>query len=1056
LEVNKVFEGDCLEVMRTLQNNCIDTIITDPPYGLEFLGKEWDHGIPGPAYWREALRVAKPGATLMAFGGTRTHHRLMVAIEDAGWEIRDVIMWIYGCLSEDTEILTSDGWKTYDTLFDGSMVACYNISDDTFDFMPIEDIVTYEYEDTAYHIQSDNTDQIVSKNHRCIVERGGKKVFRYAETLEPKESVPILESLQDLWKSFPNTQPYPSKQEQALQNMHLCNQGDKEEEIAIRAKDDAGQVSHLRQGILQERRLGEKVQESLLQSALQWDSTRQGMEKARSQRPGSVVRGDGGTIQAISDGTKQPRLEGGCNLPQKGWELWESVNKICEVSRKIQEYGTARRVCNGTSVNSSSSYQETPKEKGSGASYKPQCRGQQTRKLDVIQEQQRSQAVRASRYTRTDLATITPIHYKGIMWCVKVPSGAFVARRNGKIFVTGNSGFPKSLDIGKSLDKRAIVDCSECDGSGRFLPMGEDWVKELAETENIPYETAVIAYQEKCDNCDGTGKVKGAEREVVGYQKALGNAREKGAAGHYANGINNVTNNKEVVKDGWNITAPATPQALKWDGWGTALKPAYEIILCARKPLKTVPFYDIITEANILLGAMLCLLLSSVKDAETILRSSLTEPNEVNFIFAATIVGLLNTQRSEDLSEKMAMFNSPETVSTCLNIAILWNNLLGTVLNQGSKFTIKTEIEVTTALRTLNSLILPIIPEFIIKGESLAGGLQSNVSNAAKNTTSEKRNTKDIQSVFVAELATWQTDKSGTIANIAAKNLQLIIPSVYSVLKSVTPIPEEKNKITPAYEPIILAMKPNEGSYADNALKWGVAGLWMRGGRVEANDENLIRPVGNGSVNCYEWRNSPNPMHGRPTGGLKGRFPANVIHDGSEEVEAEFAKAGVSSSTNHQRNNQPSLSRSMSGPNTGHVSFDHNDSGSPARFFQQCPPDPTDHPDIARFHYCPKAPRSERSTPGNNHPTQKPLSLMRYLAKLTKTPTGGVILDPFAGSGTTGLAAIAEGRDYILIEKEPEYCEIINRRIAEYTGQEIEVKEIELTETESVKQLSLW
>ena len=71
-------------------------IITDPPYGLAFMGKEWDHGVPGVAYWAEALRVAKPGAMLCAFGGTRTHHRLMCAIEDAGWEIRDCLMWVYG------------------------------------------------------------------------------------------------------------------------------------------------------------------------------------------------------------------------------------------------------------------------------------------------------------------------------------------------------------------------------------------------------------------------------------------------------------------------------------------------------------------------------------------------------------------------------------------------------------------------------------------------------------------------------------------------------------------------------------------------------------------------------------------------------------------------------------------------------------------------------------------------------------------------------------------------------------------------------------------------
>jgi len=87
---------DCLNAMPKMPENSIDSIVTDPPYGLSFMGKDWDHGVPGEHFWRETLRVAKPGAHLLAFGGTRTFHRLACAIEDAGWEIRDCIMWVYG------------------------------------------------------------------------------------------------------------------------------------------------------------------------------------------------------------------------------------------------------------------------------------------------------------------------------------------------------------------------------------------------------------------------------------------------------------------------------------------------------------------------------------------------------------------------------------------------------------------------------------------------------------------------------------------------------------------------------------------------------------------------------------------------------------------------------------------------------------------------------------------------------------------------------------------------------------------------------------------------
>lgn len=91
-----VRKGDCLDGMRGLDANSIDAIVTDPPYGLSFMGKDWDHGVPGEAFWSEALRVAKPGAHLLAFGGTRTYHRLACAIEDAGWEMRDCLSWLYG------------------------------------------------------------------------------------------------------------------------------------------------------------------------------------------------------------------------------------------------------------------------------------------------------------------------------------------------------------------------------------------------------------------------------------------------------------------------------------------------------------------------------------------------------------------------------------------------------------------------------------------------------------------------------------------------------------------------------------------------------------------------------------------------------------------------------------------------------------------------------------------------------------------------------------------------------------------------------------------------
>jgi site-specific DNA-methyltransferase (adenine-specific) len=146
-----------------------------------------------------------------------------------------------------------------------------------------------------------------------------------------------------------------------------------------------------------------------------------------------------------------------------------------------------------------------------------------------------------------------------------------------------------------------------------------------------------------------------------------------------------------------------------------------------------------------------------------------------------------------------------------------------------------------------------------------------------------------------------------------------------------------------------------------------------------------------------------------------GRFPANLIHDGSDDVVSLFpeTKAGVAVRVNRaDKYNNSSYSIAGPLPNMGYA-----DSGSAARFF-----------------YCAKASRAERNAglelPMTNiHATVKPVALMEYLAKLTKTPTGGVVLDPFMGSGTTGIGCVKTGRPFIGIELDEDYFEIAKRRI---------------------------
>lgn len=91
-----LLHGDCLDKLKALDDNSIDSIVTDPPYGLSFMDKIWDYQVPSIEIWKECLRVLKPGGHVLSFGGTRTYHRMVVNIEDAGFEIRDQVQWIYG------------------------------------------------------------------------------------------------------------------------------------------------------------------------------------------------------------------------------------------------------------------------------------------------------------------------------------------------------------------------------------------------------------------------------------------------------------------------------------------------------------------------------------------------------------------------------------------------------------------------------------------------------------------------------------------------------------------------------------------------------------------------------------------------------------------------------------------------------------------------------------------------------------------------------------------------------------------------------------------------
>lgn len=252
--------------------------------------------------------------------------------------------------------------------------------------------------------------------------------------------------------------------------------------------------------------------------------------------------------------------------------------------------------------------------------------------------------------------------------------------------------------------------------------------------------------------------------------------------------------------------------------------------------------------------------------------------------------------------------------------------------------------------------------------------------------------------------------------------------------------------LKPACEFFTLARKPiSEKNIAENVLKWGTGGINIDGCRVGEREKEQFTGLKNGTINAYgnyfyEKSDKPLPL---------GRFPANFIHDGSDEVMRLFpetsAPGGYPKGTFEKDSN---CYGKFNGITRGER-FTFDNGGSAARFFYCAKASPSERNEgLEEF----EAKEVERDFGTNNiaikrserqfakmqnfHPTVKPLALMQYLIRLI-TPPDGVVLDCFAGSGTTGVAAVKERKKYILIEREEEYIKIIEARV-KHTENKIE------------------
>lgn len=924
--------------------------------GTGFMGKQWDGS--KAAYdvdlWAEALRVAKPGAHLLAFGGTRTFHRLACAIEDAGWEIRDCIMWVYGCLSEDTEILVDGQWEPYHKAIAGRHALCYDVDHDEYQWQPIQDLYVYDYSDTAFRIVSDRTDQIVSRNHRCLVERGGRFVFRLAETLERQETIPILEGVPDLLGHLPVHHAGTGDTEPVLQSP-VHTEEPRQSETYRGAQGENGCLCSLREEVLAAGCVDSEGQDSVLLTAMQREGEGQGLGEARTQGKGGMESAVRGQLPGEDERCRESSVEGRRDVLPQAREL--QADQVHPMPGGVSVNGAERRLRHGTSTDCIDGDRAGAASVGGCASPKPRPAGQSAGESGTVCQQSRPQAVRASRYTVADLARIEPIHYAGKVWCVRVPTGAFVARRNGKVFVTGNSGFPKSLDVSKAIAKRA--------GGELQARTAIQWMQQERERLGLSRAELEIRIFGRSDGNvrnweDGISLPKpglwpqirtALRHESTPFDAIMERGDEKigdmtGSYGYQAN------------NDRWEkqreLREPATDIARQWHSWGTALKPAWEPIIVARKPLDGTVAANVLKHGTGAINVDGCRVDANDIDA---LKKNWDRVQ-------STSQGITSTGlKAIDLSGRAPSGRWPANL-----------------IHDGS--------DEVVALFPSADGSHPQRPTHSTNA-AFGGGRYDN-SSCYGDSGSAARFFKCCEQESKCPLC--------------------CLPCA------------EACDILGAWK-IALAITAEKNGWTSQATNEFIA----RVSAMRNQNEKLAQNVKSAGSLCDSCATSiAVALAGIKTSAFSNE-ELQVILGYIKSYENSILTQSLASFAELWGNTDTIPTTKSLSILFGYVRLateSYTKQGSEAK--EEVGSDP-EKETAYRFKYSPKASKSDRGE-GNNHPTVKPIALMRYLVRLV-TPPQGTVLDPFTGSGSTGVAALREGFNFIGIEREQEYVTLAERRI---------------------------
>jgi site-specific DNA-methyltransferase (adenine-specific) len=510
-----IFHGEAIDALRELPDESIDALVTDPPAGIEFMGKSWDSPLnmnpsgPQSANWAggrdnpyargmtprytgkggnrnleareafienltpifaECLRVMKPGAHGLVWSLPRTSHWTATALEDAGFELRDELAHIFGCLDMQSKVLTPTGPKTHAELRVGDEIVGFDPLTQGFKTITVEEVFYYANAYPLVRITGAHHEQLVTGNHLVAVERNGDVVFREAGDLATRERearVPVLEDVRVLLEALSVRNEGTSCTESNVREAMREPLGGQRETGKV--PQTGSDLRLLRQSISTEVKSGSQQSKTLfsdMQRQAPRDEPAVSQEHGEDRRAGPVGLdiGKSRTIPHQDDRRLESGVERGRDAARSPREL--RLREVRPLPAGSAVDGPTGRVCHGEQSSSSAGDGALLDTNRVRSPHRSQPNEQRRAELDDVQDESRSQALRASRFTRTDLGRVEDVVGSAPVWCIRTSTGAFVAERNGAYFVTGNSGFPKS----HNLD-------GEWEGWGTALkPSREDWI----------------------------------------------------------------------------------------------------------------------------------------------------------------------------------------------------------------------------------------------------------------------------------------------------------------------------------------------------------------------------------------------------------------------------------------------------------------------------------------------------------------------------------------------------------------------------------------------------